>query len=70
LAPQSDFAAPPPRSVGGAAGPATDDVPDCGLGVATGVEGGAAGVLTLGVGEFEACGDAGLAAATAPDAPT
>jgi hypothetical protein len=35
----------------------------------TGVEGGAASVLTLGVGELEACGDAGLAAVAAPDAP-
>jgi hypothetical protein len=46
------------NSGGGAAGPATNAAPDCGLGVATGVEGGAAGVLSLGVGELEACGDA------------
>jgi hypothetical protein len=36
----------------------------------TGVAGGAADVLTLGVGELEARSDAGLAAATTPDAPT
>jgi hypothetical protein len=38
--------------------------------MATGVEGGAVSVLILGVGELEACGDAGLATAAAPDAPT
>jgi hypothetical protein len=37
--------------------------------VATGVEGGPAGVLTHGIGELRARGDAGLAAAAAPDAP-
>jgi hypothetical protein len=37
--------------------------------MATGVEGGATGILTLGVGELKAYGDAGLAAAAAPDAP-
>jgi hypothetical protein len=37
--------------------------------VATGVEGGAAGVMTLGVGELGARGDAGLAGAATPDAP-
>jgi hypothetical protein len=35
----------------------------------TGVEGGVAGVLTLGVGELKACGDVSLAAVAAPDAP-
>jgi hypothetical protein len=57
------------NSSGGVVGPATDAAPDCGLSVATGIEGGAADVLTLGVGELEACGDAGLAAVAAPDAP-
>jgi hypothetical protein len=57
------------NSGGGAAGPATDAAPDCGLGVVTGVEGGAASVLTLGVSELGARGDADLAVVAAPDAP-